>query len=206
MSEIILEHPLKNGGVRVYNDKPSFPFYEVQQVHGAIVLETSNLTIDGSLKEADGIFCEDLKSLKYPLAIKTADCLPITILGENGAAHLHAGWRGVHQKIFDHSLIKALKPDECFIGPAIQVDSYEVGEEFLNHFEGLKDCFIKTGNEGKWLFNLPKAAEYFLKQSYPQMNIVCSTVDTFTTPGHNSYRKDKTTRRNHSLYFPKQLW
>lgn len=205
MSEVILEKTLSSGGIRVYNDRPNFPFYEVQQVHGAVVLNCDQLNHGEDPLEADGLFAIKRDQLKMPLAIKTADCLPITLLGEDGVAHLHAGWRGVHQKIFDHEFVQELKPSECFIGPAIQMESYEVGEEFLEHFEGLDFCF-KEGAPGKWLFNLPKAAEYVLKKSYPQMKIICSEVDTFTTPGHNSYRLDKTTRRNYNLYIPAHLW
>lgn len=205
MSDVILEKALSSGGVRVYNDRPNFPFYEVQQVHGAVVLNCENLKVTEDLQEADGLYAIQRDQLKMPLAIKTADCLPITLLGENGVAHLHAGWRGVHQKIFDHSFVSEIKPLECFIGPAIQMESYEVGEEFLEHFEGLDFCFKKS-ETGKWLFNLPKAAEFFLKKSYPQMKIICSDVNTFTTPGHNSYRLDKTTRRNYNIYIPAHLW
>lgn len=205
MSEIIFEQALSKGGVRIYNDRPNISFYEVKQVHGAVVIDTKDLNPKEITHEADGIYAVSAADLKHPLAIKTADCLPVTLIGETGVAHLHAGWRGVDQRIFDHPLVKSIAPTECFIGPAIQMESYEVGEEFLEHFEGLDFCFEKK-DDGKWLFNLPNACEHFLKATYPQMKIICSNVNTFTTPGHNSYRLDKTTRRNHNLYFPAHLW
>lgn len=201
MTKKILEKKLPKGAFVVFNDRPDFDFFEVTQVHGAEVLPPTNEN-----READGLFILNTSDLKAPLAIKTADCLPITLLGPDGVAHLHAGWRGLHQKIFLHEHVKELKPTYAFIGPAIHQESYEVGTEFLDHFPELPECFTEGTNPGKYLFNLPKAASTFLSKSYPGITIEVSDLNTFTTPGHNSYRLNKTTTRNYNLYYPEHLY
>lgn len=201
MSKILLKKKLPSGGLIVYNDKPSESLYEIHQVHGNKVVEPQETII-----EADGLFSLNPEKLAKPLAIKTADCLPITLLGDQGVAHLHAGWRGLHLAIFNENQVKSINPKTAFIGPAIHWDSYEVGPEFLEHFKNLGTCFKAGENHGKYLFNLPMAAKELLLMSYPKLSIEISDLNTFTTPGHNSYRRNKTTIRNYNVFYPEHLW
>ncbi len=202
MSKLLVEEKMDQGGVRVFNDRPDFPFYEVTQVHGKEVL---NALTSHPKDEADGLFCHHLEKLDRPLAIKTADCLPITLIGDGGVAHLHAGWRGLQLEIHNHPKVSAIAPYEIFIGPSIHQKSYEVGREFYEHFKGREDFFEEMANQ-KLLFDLPGCAKAMLTQSYPHAQISLSSADTFSTPGHNSFRKDQTTTRNYNLYFPQHLW
>lgn len=68
-----------------------------------------------------------------PIAVKTADCLPIVLEAERAVAVVHAGWRGVAAGVLaaavgamhatDHVPVRAA------IGPSIGPCCYEVGPE-----------------------------------------------------------------------------
>lgn len=180
----------------VLNDKPDFNFFEVKQVHGDEIVLPQKETV-----EADGIFSLYENFPTEPFAIKTADCLPVVMIGKKGAALVHAGWRGVHQGILISPKLEALEIHSLFIGPAIQEESYEVGPEFKEHFKDFPGSLKEK--EGRLTLNLPLAAEIQMREHYPQALIESSQTDTFTTPGHNSFRKDKTTRRNYNLLYMK---
>ncbi|MCF8060523.1 MAG: polyphenol oxidase family protein [Bacteriovoracaceae bacterium] len=201
MSDILLEKKLVHGGIRVFNDRPEFKFHEVEQVHGDKLVEVSQLHKE---KVADGIYYLFSSSPKLPIAIKTADCLPITIIGTEGVIHVHAGWRGVHLGIHSQVLIKTISPYYAFIGPAIQQESYEVSEDFRDNFKNLESCFISTDQGLR--FNLPEAAKITLQKAFPKVEVEISSINTFTTPGHNSFRKTKTKKRNYNVFYPSALW
>jgi copper oxidase (laccase) domain-containing protein len=203
MSKLLLKKKFTHGGVRVFNDRPPFEFIEVQQIHCAIVEEASSCQAK-ELKEADGLYFLFSKPPEVPLAIKTADCLPITLIGKNGVAHIHAGWRGLNLGIQDHEMVKAIEPFYAFIGPSIHQESYEVSDDFRDNFPGLEECFNR--NNERLTFNLPLAAKLSLQQIFPKIEVELSSLDTFTTPSHNSFRKTKTKQRNYNVLYPEAIW
>jgi YfiH family protein len=78
-----------------------------------------------------------------PLAVLTADCLPVFILdiSRRVIGLVHAGWRGVRQDILANTLRlmkRNFKTGPCdlvaVLGPSIQACCYEVGKEFLGYF------------------------------------------------------------------------
>ena len=66
------------------------------------------------------------------LAIKVADCLPVSIIDTRGViANIHSGWRGAVQQITAKTLDAApINPPTsvAFLGPTIRVCCFEVGE------------------------------------------------------------------------------
>lgn len=109
------------------------------------------------------------RSKALPLAILTADCLPITLCSVEGdeIAAIHAGWRGLFNGIVENTLCKMhSEPRQlmAWIGPAICQRCYEVGEEVFNAFTSKypqsKAAFVPKDN--KWLANLPMIAEIVL--------------------------------------------
>ena len=61
----------------------------ISQVHGDMVRIVAE---PGQAGEADGLVT-DVPGL--PIAIATADCVPVAIAGDRTIALVHAGWRGV---------------------------------------------------------------------------------------------------------------
>ena len=97
----------------------------IEQIHSATVREA----LPGCSGPGDALITH-LPALA--LAVATADCVPILLAGRDRVAAVHAGWRGIAQRIVPAALARlALPGDEitAWIGPAIGPCCYEVGEE-----------------------------------------------------------------------------
>ena len=103
------------------------------------------------------------------LGVLTADCAPILLYSEKAvvAAAVHAGWRGARFGIIGSTVraMQNLGAREIYavIGPCIQQQSYEIGEDFFKVFasEGLPSgqFFAAAGKPGHYLFDLPGYVE-----------------------------------------------
>lgn len=184
----IFEKKVLGGIFAVYDKKPEFDFYEVRQTHSSII------SINPCLEEADGMIltCED----KKPLCIKTADCLPIYLKGKKQVALIHAGWKGLYQKILLSPLIKSFKPEYAFIGPAICQAHYEVGSEFIDYFGKQNISSVNS----KYYFNLVDVASDQLKTEYPTIIVESSKLCTYENPNLHSFRLNKTKERNYNIF------
>ena len=197
MSEIIFEQKLPLGNFRVYNDKPKLDnVIHVHQIHSADLIEYTGIEI--SHKQVDGIYIlqQNLEE-NFHFAIKTADCIPVVFLGDKGIAIIHAGWAGVRDKILIHKNLKIIEPYFCFLGPSIQLRAFEVKDDFFQHF-------AKSPNyhniEGKLHFDLQSEAIQQIQSVFPNIEIKNSQECTFEKQKYNSYRRDKTKRRNWNIF------
>lgn len=188
---LVLEKELPRGRFCVYQSKPEFDFIRVKQTHSAIVLDEKSC----NEIEADGM----VGNSSTPMAILTADCLPILLLGEKEHAFVHAGWRGLHNQILKNDLIKKIKPTYAFIGPHISQLHYEVQPDFKDNFNQ-ENAFINR--EGKIYFDLLAIASAQLKATYPGIIVENSGECTFANENFHSYRRNKTTERNWNVYIP----
>jgi polyphenol oxidase len=69
--------------------------------------------------------------------VMVADCLPVAMLGPEGVAIAHCGWRGLAGGIVAETA-DAVGARAAAIGPGIGRCCYEVGEEVLAEFEDLE--------------------------------------------------------------------
>ncbi len=132
------------------------PLASCNQVHGAAVHDASNdalslcedrlqpVTADRLkpvLTQKPEPECDALWTDKRPmaLAIKVADCLPISLIDTGGVmANIHSGWRGTVQNITAATLdVTPLDPKTttAWLGPAIRVCCFEVGEDVAALFD-----------------------------------------------------------------------
>lgn len=157
------KHVLQNRHQLANQLKLSQPIVWLEQTHSTICIIPEKETS----RTGDALVT---RSNQYPLAIMTADCLPITLCNQQGneIAAIHAGWRGLFNGIIENTVHRMLSPASsllAWIGPAISQPYYEIGEEVYESF--LKknpqniDAFHKI-KEKKWLANLPLLAEYTL--------------------------------------------
>jgi YfiH family protein len=136
-----------------------------RQIHGADVLVAER---DGRLGEADVLLTE---RADLPLAIFTADCLPLVIYDPAGRrlAAVHAGWRGTVQSVaraaVDRLVEAGSAPDGLVvaIGPSIGPCCYEVDEPVIERLSaafpvGWEQWTIPAG-PGKWMLDLWQANE-----------------------------------------------
>lgn len=189
--EIALSHQLNQGRFETWTSRPEFPFYHVTQVHGIDIASPVTLPC-----EADGIIVSN-EEMDRPLAIKTADCLPVVIEGEKGVVFVHAGWRGLANGILERPEISMIKPVRAFIGPSIRECCFEVSQDFRTNFP--HSSFFKTVSE-KLFFGLQNEAQQRMQSKFPELKIEQSPRCTCCDLAFHSYRRNKTTERNWNLY------
>lgn len=138
-----------------------------------------------------------------PLAILTADCLPILLCNQAGdeIAAIHAGWRGLGNQVIENTINKMdSHPSEllAWIGPSICPTCFQVGEEVLQYFQEndygfSQETFIKKGNH--WYANLQILAEEIL-QYLGIKKVYQSNACTFEKESSfYSYRRNSRTGR-----------
>ncbi|MBA2404470.1 MAG: polyphenol oxidase family protein [Bdellovibrionales bacterium] len=166
-------------------------FYHVTQVHGVEIVSIETLPA-----EADGMVAS-LAELNEPMAIKTADCLPIVIEGEKGVVFLHAGWRGLADGILRRPEIAVIAPQRVFIGPSIHVCCFEVTPDFKDNFKN--STFFRV-LDGKLHFDLQQEARHLLREEFPNLLVSIAPICTCCHKDFHSYRRDKTKNRNWNIY------
>jgi len=124
----------------------------IHQVHGDNIIVASKQCKqkDSSAPEADGVITD---AYDLPLAVRTADCLPIFI----GDPHkkciglIHAGWRGTQKEVvtkainlFKKKFDSNPKDLKVVLGPGIRSCCYKVGPELADYFPD--DVISKNGD------------------------------------------------------------
>lgn len=180
--------------------------YILKQVHGDLCVEA---TMD--LIEADAHWTNESNR---PLVIQTADCLPVMIyLPISGSVlAIHAGWRGVEQKIVSKSLmhLKVQKKDpiHVYIGPHIQKNSFEVDADVAKkimdaHNLDLSLPFCEKRNN-KYYIDLSALVIREIKALHLNVDVqLISDVDTKTDNEFFSYRNGDRGGRNYSIIIKK---
>jgi YfiH family protein len=119
----------------------------LNQVHGINVVAAGATSETLVPPTADAAFAIGAGAV---CVVMTADCLPVLFCDRAGTrvAAAHAGWRGLAGGVLG-ATIKALKTDPsqlmAWLGPAIEQDAFEVGEE-------VREQFIKLGPENAAAF------------------------------------------------------
>ena len=112
---------------------------EMRQVHGVSVVDAG---LQRDTAEADACFS---RSPGAACRVVTADCLPMLICNRQGTevAAVHAGWRGLAAGVLENALDCLHSPKRellVWLGPAISLKHFEVGEEVRAAFlEGAPD-------------------------------------------------------------------
>lgn len=178
--------------------------YNLHQVHGNIVVPSQE-----KLAQADGHFS---KKPRQALLIKTADCMPVFLHTKDTAIALHVGWRGLQKRILTEAAnaLGCLNGAQLFLGPHIEQKSFELDRQnALNlitpHHLSEKECinknlFLKSDRQRNHYFISLKG---ILKKEAHSLGITAfndHSVDTFTSPKHYSYRRNRFQQgRNYSF-------
>jgi len=165
----------------------------LHQVHGNRSLRLTEEIIEGE-PEADAAFTSQRGIV---LAVLTADCMPILICSDDGAeiAAIHGGWRGLAAGVVESCISRLLTPRArllAWLGPAIGLASYEVGEEvraaFVETDAGAAAAFVPT-RRGHWHCDLYTLARRQLS-ALGVAHIFGGGFDTFSDEHFYSYRRD----------------
>lgn len=182
-----------NKDAQVENLKKSFPqftFKRIHQVHGDAITETTLQSEDFKIK-ADAHWTRDKN---IALCISTADCTPALIYGKDFVAGIHAGWRGVENRIIPKTIEHLPSaPLKVLIGPHIQMDSFEVEnnirDQLLATIQKKSASYSSATTEGKSLVDL----HAIVKAQIAEFNLLIweEIKDTKTDLNYHSYRRDK---------------
>lgn len=155
----------------------------VNQIHSNKVyffdgMQTNNVNADGIIS----------KSSDSVLAILTADCAPIILIGKKFYGILHAGWRGLVLDIIKKGVGLMNKHGEksneikIIVGPHLGLNSFEVQKDFISNlkeFSENEDFLINKNN--KTFFNFSKMIKYKINK-LEVTDYEISNIDTFVNP------------------------
>lgn len=167
---------------------PDAGLARVSQVHGCAVLEATG---PGVVGEADALFTRERGLV---LAIRTADCVPVLLVGDGVVAAVHAGWRGVAAGVVPATLA-ALGGGGglvAAVGPAISGAVYEVGPEVVAAFEeaGIPRAVFLVETGGPRPHVDPKAAVAWQLAAGGVDRVEVLPQCTFSDPTLHSHRRD----------------
>ena len=157
----------------------------MRQVHGTAVIRATG---PGVLGEADAAFTT-VRGL--PLAVGTADCFPVILLGNGIVGVAHAGWRGAADGVVSalrEAMTAAGSPaTAAAIGPGIGPCCFEVGPEVAARFPG---CEAIT-TWGTASVDLRRA----IQRDLVNLEVWVDGSCTMSDDGFYSYRKTATSER-----------
>lgn len=121
--------------------RPADVFF-CKQVHSASVIDWQPDQVANTL-EADGVFTHR----HQPVAVITADCLPILIAAKNAqrVAAVHGGWKGLQGGIVANAIQRFAEDGipadqlQVAIGPSIKACCYEVSDSFIAQFPATQE-------------------------------------------------------------------
>jgi copper oxidase (laccase) domain-containing protein len=67
------------------------------------------------------------------IAVRTADCVPVVLIGHDVVGVVHAGWRGLASGVVEAAVAAMGAVDTAHLGPHIRAGCYEFGEDDLDH-------------------------------------------------------------------------
>ena len=145
---------------------------------------------------------------KLPLAILTADCVPILLYEHKKSmiAAIHAGWKGAYKgiikKVINFMLKKGCERSSILaaIGPCIRQKNYEVKEDFKKKFlkKDKKNLIFFKKKNNKFYFDLPNFVKSQLKLN-KITNIDSINIDTFEKK-NNFFSARQSLRLKHDDY------
>ncbi len=171
--------------------------HQSQQVHGVTVLHCSGA---GQMHDDDADILLTTE-LNTPLAIRTADCLPILLADKQAQviAAVHAGWRGTVAQITQVAVreMLALGADveriRASFGACIAPCCFEINASIKQAFLACGDEDVCVWRDHRWYADLALSNRYQLMAcGLPAQHIEMTAACTMChkQPSYFSYRRD----------------
>ena len=100
----------------------------LHQVHGVTVVRVDRPGAHAGVEADAAVTRVPLAKL----AVRTADCMPLVLVGEDAVGVVHAGWRGLTGGIVQNTIAELGSVVRACIGPHIRVGCYEFGPSDLD--------------------------------------------------------------------------
>jgi polyphenol oxidase len=151
------------------------------------------------LPTADVLVTEERR---LPLAVLTADCLPVVLASDHALVVIHAGWRGLAAGILDRAV--RLFPDPSrvagAVGPAIGPCHYEVGADVVDAVAGGSPAgAVHRGRGGRRFLDLPGTAVAVLEGAGVKEVEAADLCTACHEDRFFSYRRDGVTGRQAAI-------
>ena len=176
----------------------------LEQVHGIDVVTADSVSAC-SVPTADAAWTDQPG---LGLAVLTADCLPVVLAACDGSSIgiAHGGWRGLVRGVLVNLFeqMEQRKPAangyRAWIGPAISVAAYEVGEDVAAEVRACGAAAVLHPGQvpGKYQLDLPALAQRQL-QELGIREVMQSGICSVSNPACYSYRRDGVTGRMATL-------
>jgi YfiH family protein len=161
------------------------PIKWLHQAHSTNICDYDSI-LDGIY---DGV---ETLSKNTPLAVMSADCLPIVIAcGKSGKiAAVHAGWRGLVDEFLAKVIACFEDPEtlSVWLGPHISAAKFEISDTIVEYFTPYSYAIHPQKQEGKYLVDLTEVA---IKQlaSLGVVNVQVSPICTYANDDCFSHRR-----------------
>lgn len=200
---------VESNRTRLRRSLPAEPLW-LEQVHGTQVYDADA----SGVSRLGGTPCADAAVTTEsgrPLAIMTADCLPVVLADDAGRVLgvAHAGWRGLAAGVLENTLstMRARCPDagswRAWLGPAIGQPAFEVGEEVREAFVGpdpaAAACFVRWPGSGRWHADLAGLARQRLARAGVARIELSGECTHARADRYFSYRREARTGRQATL-------
>ncbi|MCM1076453.1 MAG: polyphenol oxidase family protein [Bacteroides sp.] len=140
-----------------------------RQTHSVNVAVIDSLPIDmEELEDVDGI----VTTLRgVAIGVSTADCVPVILVDEvvGVIGAFHAGWRGAVGGIVENGVGRMVELGasagriRAFVGPAICVNCFEVGDEVASRFP--EECVVRYDDGRRPHVDLPGYVMHVLRNA-----------------------------------------
>lgn len=175
----------------------------LSQVHGTRVVDVGAESLAALSRDPPEADAAVTRARGVPLAVRTADCLPVVLASRGGevVGIAHAGWRGLAAGVLEATLAAMhVAPAEvaAWIGPAIGPRAFEVGADVRDahcaHDAGAVVHFAPQGG-GKWLADLPALARRRLAAAGVTAVAADGACTRTDAARFHSWRRDRTSAR-----------
>lgn len=190
------ESPYMNYDVRRSLGLSDMPWVRIKQVHGDNIAYPDKITGDTVLDGYDAMITD-----RSGICLVTvhADCVPVQLYDEkrNVIAAVHAGWRGSALGISAKAARIMREEFGCedikgYIGPAISMCCYEVGDEVASEFPDYEGAVsVKDGRSHVDL----KTVNRIQLEKAGVKDVEVSGICTCCNDKYVSYRRSKTVMR-----------
>ena len=165
---------------------------KIQQIHSDVIIDWRSCQ---ALSAADAHITATANEC---LIVSTADCLPILVHDQknNSVAAIHAGWRGVANRITKKCLTQLASQNlQIWIGPHIHQASFEVDPDVADQLDPQRQHSFEKNK--KWHVDLQSIVKKQITDlGIPLGSIHSLEIDTVLATDFHSFRRDRSAGRN----------
>lgn len=182
---LIFEFRVKSAVIGVKYWRQEEDCLTLDQIHSNVAIRVDEKPL--TQRKGDALVTN--KAIK--IGVKTADCVPIILVGDRDVAAIHAGWRGLKDGIIQNTLkLMEESPGDilAFLGPSAKACCYQVDLSFKDFFKAI------TLRNARFYMDTQKEALIQLKRLGVKRFFVWSSCSV-CNPSLPSHRRDQTKER-----------